>query len=989
MIRKSTLLIEDNSHASWPRTFSNWDIDNRGADGNPWHRGNDVPQRHILSVLDDAPTVLKRDVTEQIDGTVTFECVYSIIDGDGFYFAFLSEKDTFLKLTFKNKALYLDEQKLTNLDYGRHYIKFVIDIDNKSFRLISDKTYVGKFPANGNGDSISAFSCGFSEKDKGYATLFDCVKMYKDYIIYDYNLCLDEGALPYEYDVETNGNAKAQNARFGEKYFDYSYKLSAKAGGKVTVSRKLDAAKENFALSIKYLLRDTDGKINIGLYGNDKAIVSIEDNATALEHNGLMLKNHSFDVWQTLDFEVSFDTKDVLVKLNGKKVKNLSFENDIDVFDCLKVGFTSSADSISYIGEIFACPMIDEPCDYVPEPVIPKKKGDYYVGMNVCPLWKSGEHMGWDCITPFDEIKPLMGYYDEGIAETADWEIKFLAEHGIDFELFCWYASESNTPMRETPLSAAIHGGYFNAKYSDKCKFALLWEAANAKHPQGSDAFRKILVPYWVDYFFTDERYMTIDNKAIMSIFGIDWLESFFGTKEKAAEELEYLREVVRNLGYDDLVILGCSDAKEEFVPLGLDGAHAYNWGFLGNDVNETKKMIKNNSDKNLYHIVPTVSTGFNNVGWGGDRTPNISVDGMEECLNWCKDEMLTRYDKDTWQSKLIMLSNWNEYGEGTYICPTGLNGFGYLDAVRRVFCEDNDHIDHVPTDNQKSRICHLYPQDRASLAKLHREKPKLSYDDYALKLTFNSEEDLKDWSVVGFSDYKIKDGRLVGHSETFDPYMIYKGEIPFTAEEISHVVVNIRGYKPINQICCTEMFFSNRDDKELNLGQYTVLTVPECISPLEYKLYNKPEWKCKISAFRLDPIYAVGDFELESVTFYKYPKNNVKVVLDGEILTMRDFVTEENGECHFAFDPECNLANVKELYYEWNRNNNSLTLYGKHTVKLFVGKNYMIFDGKKMPLSKEISLFDGLPVIPMSVYCKALGYSMIRDGKCISVKRA
>ena len=35
---------------------------------------------------------------------------------------------------------------------------------------------------------------------------------------------------------------------------------------------------------------------------------------------------------------------------------------------------------------------------------------------------------------------------------------------------------------------------------------------------------------------------------------------------------------------------------------------------------------------------------------------------------------------------KLITVNSWNEWTEGSYLEPDAVNGFGYLEAVRRVF---------------------------------------------------------------------------------------------------------------------------------------------------------------------------------------------------------------------------------------------------------------------------------------------------------------
>ena len=54
----------------------------------------------------------------------------------------------------------------------------------------------------------------------------------------------------------------------------------------------------------------------------------------------------------------------------------------------------------------------------------------------------------------------------------------------------------------------------------------------------------------------------------------------------------------------------------------------------------------------------------------------------------------------DTIENRLVLLDNWNEFGEGHYIFPTRENGFGYLDAIREVFATNAPpHVDLVPQD--------------------------------------------------------------------------------------------------------------------------------------------------------------------------------------------------------------------------------------------------------------------------------------------------
>ena len=48
----------------------------------------------------------------------------------------------------------------------------------------------------------------------------------------------------------------------------------------------------------------------------------------------------------------------------------------------------------------------------------------------------------------------------------------------------------------------------------------------------------------------------------------------------------------------------------------------------------------------------------------------------------------------------MLILDNWNEWGEGHYLLPYTEYGFGYLDAIRKVFTDaPAEHTDLIPED--------------------------------------------------------------------------------------------------------------------------------------------------------------------------------------------------------------------------------------------------------------------------------------------------
>jgi hypothetical protein len=79
--------------------------------------------------------------------------------------------------------------------------------------------------------------------------------------------------------------------------------------------------------------------------------------------------------------------------------------------------------------------------DVVPPPV-PIKTGHYIVGAQMCNLWADSEF--WDTIVPYPHTYPLMGYYNEAMDISTDWQIKMAADHGISFFQSCWYRMADN-----------------------------------------------------------------------------------------------------------------------------------------------------------------------------------------------------------------------------------------------------------------------------------------------------------------------------------------------------------------------------------------------------------------------------------------------------------------------------------------------------------------------------------------------------------------
>ena len=153
---------------------------------------------------------------------------------------------------------------------------------------------------------------------------------------------------------------------------------------------------------------------------------------------------------------------------------------------------------------------------YVPPPVPAKTK--YTLWTHYCPLWKEGTHTGWKLIEPWPERKPVIGWYNEGTPEVADWHIKCLLEHGISGIVYCWYRSNLNGPVEQS-IGHAIHDGLLKARYLPLMKFGIMWENGCGQGIGSAEDMTQNLLPFWIDNYFSNPSYLRIDGKPVLYVW--------------------------------------------------------------------------------------------------------------------------------------------------------------------------------------------------------------------------------------------------------------------------------------------------------------------------------------------------------------------------------------------------------------------------------------------------------------------------------------
>jgi hypothetical protein len=361
--------------------------------------------------------------------------------------------------------------------------------------------------------------------------------------------------------------------------------------------------------------------------------------------------------------------------------------------------------------------------DTVPEPR--PAQTDYLVGAHYFPGWKEGTekvHQGWANIVPFPDRTPLLGYYDEGNPEVADWEIKWALEHGIHYFVYCWYRNRNNlgrpVTERDLNLGHAIHEGLFHAKYASRFQFAIMWENNGAGVASSDDLFQNLL-PFWMENYFKHPSYLKVDGKPVLYVYQPGKAVNDLGSVEKVRIVFEQMREFSRAQGFAGLLVLcnqGSTDPKviARYRDCGYDAQFAY-------ALNPHKDLRPSPQDVIAYQLdtikagnsgtlpfVPCASMGKDNMAWQ-DTRPNaraalkpetmfrwrLSPEQFQNLLQQIKTTVMDRAPSGSLERRMLLLDNWNEWGEGHFIAPHAGAGFGYLRAVREVFTRCDNRPDY------------------------------------------------------------------------------------------------------------------------------------------------------------------------------------------------------------------------------------------------------------------------------------------------------
>ena len=959
------------------RLASGWNYDNR------YEKAVNTSNYVLPETIDtttEGYAAINRDIDPQSWGVMTFRINYTIssCDPNGLRLYFSDPQGNSVVEFVTKDGLYSarsgDQEFVGTVkaEIGVHTLKAEIDLTNQKGYYSVDGVKSVEF-ALADFSSISRVNLATTVEDT-ISVAYDQCHLYMNYAVNE-----DFVAPMYPADWEPTEHAKVFIGNF-DAYGTGTLMLD----GTTTATKKFAPLSGKFVFEF-YLLVP---------YGADAAYVNVGDVSVKIAEStitaGMISKTHKNHIWQCIHIEGDTDANTADLYVNGKIQGSVSM--NADSISEVSFRFEKNTDGgYMYIDDVEVYNIYDYE-DYCPTPNPVNREDENTVIMSVCSLWREGTHYGWDYISPYDECSPLLGYYDEGIPETADWETKLMVEHGVDALQYCWYTGTYNhwdQPLKTPGLAWSQHDGYFYSEYSDMIDFCFMWENQGFSNTKMSlQQFKTFLWDYWVEWYFTDPRYLCVDNKPVLHIYRMNLFESTFGGEQGAKAIVDFMREDIKNYGFDDIIILfQTTDYSKENIAyldkLGGDGLMAYAYGaesadpqFLIDKYEDGYKALKD--VKSDMYIVPTVGTGRNILGWNNERTPVATVEQHSALLEHYKGYV----QKQTIPGNMVYLSTWNEYGEGHWLAPSGLNAFGYADEWRKAYSDaSEEHIDTLPTGSAKDRICRLYNDNRTPIRSMlleENEFPTVTLQEW----DFSKNVNVRFWPKLRFQSVEVKNGLLTCVSTERDP-ILRCPEVDVRAEDAVGIKItmrtNVSGNSNIYFIADGDETFyaakgySYRIEASKN-GEFT-----------EYYIDLTKNYLCqgRIVGLRFDLTPGAGITEIKKIEIVGKVADQAEVYVDDVHLNIPPYYAEKtDDEFYVAGDPSYGIFRACNFYHEWNRFTGKLYLKtGTDTEFIFtVGSDKAIVNGEEKTLAKPFYLYDAIPVLPMRFVLDQAGIAYTLD---------
>ncbi|KQW41975.1 MULTISPECIES: glycoside hydrolase family 99-like domain-containing protein [unclassified Roseateles] len=335
----------------------------------------------------------------------------------------------------------------------------------------------------------------------------------------------------------------------------------------------------------------------------------------------------------------------------------------------------------------------------------------YRIGTYYFPGWKSNQvgnerKQPWDTIKLYTDREPTLGWYSEDGPGVMTQQLKWMRDYGIDYVVFDSYWGADN----KAPLTAGINA-YLNAPDRYGVEFSVMW--ANHTTYTFSKSHFEALFDFWAANYFKRSDYVKLDGKPVVFIFSAETLDNNAKALGMTTEALVAMAEsAVKAKGLPGIVFIGggSPSAKNYSSSSGYQGFSTYNYHSpvsialtplrpenISRSYAELDTSYQNQwswMQKNASGIYVTpITSGWDKRPWGGSKDPlhddSRSTPGEFRNHLLAARSFIDKYP--TLTRRMGVICCWNEYGEGSFIEPTKVDGTKYLEQIRDVFGTNTD----------------------------------------------------------------------------------------------------------------------------------------------------------------------------------------------------------------------------------------------------------------------------------------------------------
>jgi hypothetical protein len=587
----------------------------------------------LIDTSTNGGVTIKHRIARQTEGELTLEFRFKMpvkMDGAGWELCDLREAGVSLTTAEGNLCYEIGGGKrvaLQPIEAGREYgIKVLADLTRRRAAVYID----GELKARAAPFLRPIQTIDYVRiKTGGPATgelFLNPVNLYKGYSICETFVACGAGKPPSDWNVTTD-RVRVEEFECGTRPDIFSLRLEG-ANQRPAIARKSFApVRQKAVFEYRFLLPEKCDGAAVELTHGEKGglkIVTGGENLSAIDREGkvvTLIHDYRSNFWYMVKALVDPALSRADIFVNGKlAAEGVTFSAAKNRFDMLR--FTAPA--VMWVDDLQVYAWQDYPADYVPAPRPCPAEPSYLLGVQSCNLWQEGHaYAGWDYVYPYRaQRRPYLGWYDEGNPEETDWEIKWQVEHGIGFEQHCWYRPNNavNHPIKDGVLDQGIIKGLFNARYGHLKKFTIMCTDEGACETNLED-FRQNIVPYWIEYFFKDSRYLKIEGKPVLSIYHLGNLLKMFGGEAGCRRALELLRDECRKAGFPGVMVWmehRGADRKvlQMMSAIGVDACYAYTWGTPDVTAQRNKNLAQRDAAATAgLNMLPSIS-----MGW--DREP-------------------------------------------------------------------------------------------------------------------------------------------------------------------------------------------------------------------------------------------------------------------------------------------------------------------------------------------------------------------------------